>query len=139
MKDATTKRTAIEKGVVVLSNEAKKAIDDFMHEQIGPLKVQKMDIAKKALLDDQAANNRVDTFQEYGVHELWYRIWQKEKNWIKRYIVKLEKAAIATKTKKELDILTILIPYSAGSEYKERIDKLDDFIREKIEQLKKRR
>lgn len=138
MKDTTTNRKAVEKEPVILSNESKKAIDDFMHEQIGPLKVQKMDIAKNALLSDQIANHRVDTFQEYGIHELWYRIWQKEKGWIKKYIVKLEKAAIAAKTKKELDILTILIPYSAGSEYKERVNKLDDFIHEKIEQLKKR-
>lgn len=116
---------------VKISKGAVLAIDAFMKAPIGPAKILKLDAAKEALKQDRVNNRRLDPLHEYGVEDLWYRVWQIDKSWIDNYLGNLEQLINSTDNKKALSAILSLLPYNSGNEYKDRVGKLDELIHEK--------
>lgn len=121
------------KDIGLIIPEIESAIRDFMDEPIGFKKILKLDILERVLKEFRERNNLHDPSLNYGIADVWYRVWLHDESWIEKYLDELELRVNAANSKAELGMLWSLLPYKSGNNFKEKIDKLYSTIYQKMQ------
>ncbi len=121
------------KNVGLIIPEIESAIEDFMDEPIGFKKILQLDILERVLKEFREKNNLHDPSLNYGIADVWYRIWLHDESWIEKYLHELEVRIDAANSKAELGMLWSLLPYKSGNNFKDQIDKLNAIIYQKMQ------
>lgn len=114
-------------------SDIEDAIKDFMEEPIGFKKILYLDKLEQMLKESKEKDSSHNPFLEFGISEVWFRIWQHDESWIEEYLDELESRITATNSKSELAMLYGLLPYSSGNKFKEKIDNLNSMIYKKMQ------